>query len=198
MVCSLKAFLNPCLVNKGMIKEFLTLVLTKVVVAAVLFLIGIVLGKIVERFAEWLLHELEVDNWLKKAKLKFAFEQSIASLLKYIVYAVTIIVTLNQLGLTQQVLNIVAAAIALLVFASVLLGFKDFVPNFIAGLAIHRRGFVKEGDQIRVRDIEGEVRSVNLLDTRIKTPTGDMIFVPNAIMVKTEVTRFNRKKTMLK
>ncbi|MEK6849001.1 MAG: mechanosensitive ion channel domain-containing protein [Nanoarchaeota archaeon] len=181
-----------------MIKEVLDAVLSSAVLAVVYFLMGVVIAKLAERIIEWVLHELEVDNWLKKAGLKFAFEQSIAALVKYVIYAVTIILVLDQLRITAPVLNIVAYGIGLLVLAGILLGFKDFVPNFVAGISIHRRGFVKEGDQIRVRDIEGEVRSVNLLDTRIKTSTGDIIFVPNAIMVKNEVMRVNRKKTMLK
>ena len=189
-----KAFLNPSLVEMGMIKEVLDAVLSSAVLAVVYFLMGVVIAKLAERIIEWVLHELEVDNWLKKAGLKFAFEQSIAALVKYVIYAVTIILVLDQLRITAPVLNIVAYGIGLLVLAGILLGFKDFV----AGISIHRRGFVKEGDQIRVRDIEGEVRSVNLLDTRIKTSTGDIIFVPNAIMVKNEVMRVNRKKTMLK
>jgi small conductance mechanosensitive channel len=181
-----------------MIREVVDAVLSSAVLTVVFFLIGVVIGKLAERIVEWVLHELEADNWLKKFGIKFAFEQTISAIVKYAIYAVTIVLILNELHITTWVLNFVSYSIAILVLVSILLGFKDFVPNFIAGLAIHRRGFVKEGDQIRVRDIEGEVRSVNLLDTRIKTPTGDMMFVPNAIMVKTEVTRFNRKKTMLK
>lgn len=181
-----------------MIREVVEAVLTSAVLTIVFFLIGVVIGKLAERVVEWVLHELDADMWLKKWGVRFAFEQTVGAIVKYTIYAITIVLILNQLKITAPVLNVVSYAIAILVLASILLGFKDFVPNFIAGLAIHRRGFVKEGDQIRVRDIEGEVRSVNLLDTRIKTPTGDMMFVPNTIMVKNEVTRYNRKKTMLK
>lgn len=181
-----------------MIREVIEAVLSSAVLTIVFFLIGVVIGKLAERVVEWVLHELEADTWLKKWGLRFAFEQTMGALIKYAIYAVTIVLILNQLNITTPVLNFVSYAIGILVLLAILLGFKDFVPNFIAGLAIHRRGFVKEGDQIRVRDIEGEVRSVNLLDTRIKTPTGDMMFVPNTIMVKNEVTRYNRKKTMLK
>jgi small conductance mechanosensitive channel len=171
---------------------------SSVVVAVVLLLVGVIIAKLVERLVLKVLHELELDAWLKKAGMKFALEQTIALIIRYFIYFITIIVALNQIGWSSFVVKTIAVAIGLLVLAAVLLGVKDFVPNFIAGLRIQRRGFVKQGDLIRVRDIEGEVMQVNLLDTRIKTVTGDVLFVPNSVLTKHEVLRHKRKKTMIK
>ena len=173
-------------------------VATNIVVALVIFLVGTVIAKIAERVVQKLLHELEVDAWLRKANIKFALEQTLSQLTKYVIYFLTIVITLNQINLTTVVVNIIASAIMLLVFAGILLGVKDFIPNFLASLALKRRGNVKVGDIIRVRDLEGEVREINLLETRVKTVSGDILFVPNSYLTKNEVLRFKRKKTLLK
>ena len=171
---------------------------SNIVVAVVLLLIGIVVSRLMERLVIKVLHELELDNWLKKAGVRFALEQTVGSIIRYFGYFLTIIVALNQIGLTSFVVNLAAGGIIVLVLVAIFLGIKDFVPNFIAGVSIYQRGFVKEGDIIRVRDIEGEVREINLLDTRIKTRTGDLLFIPNSMLTKNEMLRQNRKKTMLK
>jgi small-conductance mechanosensitive channel len=171
---------------------------SNLVVAVVVLLIGIILARIVERVVLRILHELELDKWLRKAGLKFAMEQTVSHVVRYVIYFITVIAALNRVGLTSFVLNILAAGVIVLVIAAILLGVKDFIPNFMAGLRIHHRGFVKVGDVIRVRDLEGEVRQINLLDTRIKTVSGDLLFVPNSMLTKHEVLRHKRKKTMLK
>ncbi|HSU72527.1 MAG TPA: mechanosensitive ion channel domain-containing protein [Candidatus Binatia bacterium] len=171
---------------------------SNLVVAVVLLLIGVVIAKLLERFIVKMLHELELDRWLRKSGVKFALEQTIGIAIRYFVYFITIVVALNQIGWTSFVVKLLAAVIFVLILAAILLGVKDFVPNFIAGIRIHQRGFVKEGDIIRVRDIEGEVRQVNLLDTRIKTVTGDLLFVPNSMLTKHEVLRHKRRKTMIR
>jgi len=182
----------------GSLLALLKSIASNIVVAVVLLLIGIVVSRLLERLAYKVLHELEIDSWLKKAGVRFAAEQTASSAIRYFGYFITVLVALNQIGLTSFVVNAVAVVIMVFVIVAILLGIKDFVPNFIAGIRIHQRGFVKEGDIIRVRDIEGEVRQVTLLDTRIKTVTGDVLFVPNSMLTQNEVLRHKRKKTMLK
>ncbi len=171
---------------------------TNLVVAVVILLIGVVIAKIAERVIQWGLHELELNNWVRKAHVRFALEETIATAVKYVLYFFTIVITLNTINLTSFVFNVLAGLIIALVICAILLGVKDFVPNFFAGVSLKRRGFVKEGDVIRVRDIEGEVRDVTLLETRIKTVTGDVLFIPNMLLTNNEVLRFKRKKTLLK
>lgn len=171
---------------------------SNIVVAVVILLVGLIIAKILERLTYKALHELELDKWLRKGGFTFPLEHTIAHVIRYAIYIVTIVFALNQLNLTATVLNLVAIAILVLVIVAVLLGIKDFIPNYLSGLSIHKRGHIKEGDHIRVNHMQGEVQQINLLDTRIKTDTGDVLFVPNSIIVKNEVLRYNSKKTQIK
>jgi small-conductance mechanosensitive channel len=178
--------------------EIIKPAITKFIVGVVILLIGVVIAKLAERVLHKLLHELELDAWLRRFKIKFALEETLAVIVKYALYVGAVIMTLNTVGWTSYVANFLAIIVIFLVIAGMLLSLKDSIPNFFAGISIHRRGFVKEGDIIRVRDIEGEVRTVKLLETRIKTQTGDLVFIPNTFLTQNEVTRFKRKKTLLK
>jgi small conductance mechanosensitive channel len=174
-------------------KTFAPLV-SDIIVAVVLLLIGIVITKIIERVVAKVLHELELNKWLKKAGVHFALEETIAAVVRYFLYFLVVVLALNQVGLTTTVLNIVALAIILLIVAALILGIKDFIPNFVAGIRVHRRGRVNVGDTIRIREIQGTVKEINLLDTRIQSAAGDVIFIPNSMLMKEAVFRYSRSK----
>ena len=94
---------------------------------------------------------------------------------------------LNSLGLTTFVLNMVFAAIILMVVISFLLAIKDFVPNLIAGFSLKRKNYLKEGDKIKIKNLEGKILKINLLETKIETTKKDLIIIPNSIFSKNEI-----------
>lgn len=58
--------------------------------------------------------------------------------------------------------------------------FQDILSNLLAGiLLIFRQPFVT-GDQIEVADVYGTVEGITIRETRIRTPQGHLVVVPNA------------------
>lgn len=58
--------------------------------------------------------------------------------------------------------------------------FQDILSNLLAGiLLIFRQPFVA-GDQIEVADVYGTVEGITIRETRIRTPQGHLVVVPNA------------------
>lgn len=58
--------------------------------------------------------------------------------------------------------------------------FQDILSNLLAGiLLIFRQPFVA-GDQIQVADVYGTVEGITIRETRIRTPQGHLVVVPNA------------------
>ena len=110
---------------------------TKFIVAVVILLIGFVIARIVGRLLQKVLHEIELNNILQKAGVKIKLEDALSKLATYFIYFITVIWALDALGLTTTILNMVSAAILILIIIAVLLGIKDFVPNLISGFNIH-------------------------------------------------------------
>jgi small-conductance mechanosensitive channel len=127
------------------------------------------------------------------AKVRFSIEKSAGSFVRYFLYFVFIIMALNQVGLTTTLLHMISGAIIILVALAIFLGIKDFVPNLLAGIFIQRKKMVKEGDRIRVKGIEGRVLSIDLVEARVETKSGDLIYIPNSVLTKEEVV-VKRKK----
>jgi small-conductance mechanosensitive channel len=160
-----------------------------IITAIIILLIGFIIAKLVGRLVQRVLHEAELDNLLKKAGAKASFELALAHISEYFVYFITIIFALNQLGITTFVLYVLAfGAVAVLVI-SVFLGMRDFIPNFMAGWYIYRRDLIKEKQNVKVNGVSGKVVKLSLLDTRIKTRKGDLIYMPNSVVIKSKIVK---------
>ena len=172
---------------------FFSKYLTRFVVAVIIILIGFIIARIVGRLLQKILKEIELNNIIKKAThIKINLEEGLSLFATYFIYFITIIMALSQLGLTTTVLNMLSAAVIIIIIISIFLGIKDFVPNLIAGIFIHRKGFVNEGDKIKVKDIKGKIIYLNLLETRVKTRNGDVIYLPNTFLTKNEVVKLKK------
>ena len=187
---------NATIVNQGI--DFLDTVfsgiVSKLVVAVIILLIGFIFGKLAGKLVQSLLREMNVDQSVKKAVgVKIPVEEVIGTFITYFIYFVTVIMALNQIGLTTDVLNIISAAVMVIIILSIFLGIKDFIPNAIAGIMIHNKEFLHEGDIIKLDNIEGKITHINLIETRIETKSGDIINVPNSNLTKSNVVK--RKKS---
>jgi len=164
--------------------------MTKLIAAVIIILVGFIIGRILGKLVQKVLHELEIDRILKKkANVKFSFEKTVGKFVAYFIYFLTLVIALNQLGLTTTILHMISAAVLIIVVISIILGIKDFIPNLLAGMHINRHNMINEGDKIRVRGTEGKVMSVDLTEIKLKTKSGDIIFIPNSIFIKEEVIK---------
>ena len=105
---------------------------------------------------------------------------------------------LNPVALTTTMFIIIFKAIVVLLVISIILSIKDFIPNFISGLIIRQKNFIEEGDIIQVKNIQGKVIYIDLLETQIENKHKDIIYVPNSILTKHEIINYKvdkKKKT---
>tara|TARA_Y100000310_G_scaffold258452_1_gene266873 strand:- start:4584 stop:5144 length:561 start_codon:yes stop_codon:yes gene_type:complete len=184
---------NIITVMNNYINTYLPDFFMKFVVSMIILLIGLIVGRILGKLIHKVLHEIELNNILKKATgLKVSLEEIISSFVTYFTYFVFIIIAIEKLGVGAIVLNIVAGGVMLVIILSVFLSIKDFVPNCIAGITIYREGFIKKGDFIKVKETEGKITKISLIETRIETKGKDTISIPNSIMTKNEVVKLNK------
>ena len=79
----------------------------------------------------------------------------------------------------------------MLLILTFLVGLKDVIPNFVAWLIIQKRGKLKEGHRIDIKEISGRVEKIGYLETEIKTDSDDILYVPNNLFIK---SKFKLKK----
>ncbi|MBU0666361.1 MAG: mechanosensitive ion channel domain-containing protein [Nanoarchaeota archaeon] len=162
--------------------------LVKMVSGIIILLIGFIIGKIISKVINKILHEVDLDKGFKKTTgFEFSIENTISKIIAYLIYFIAIVMALNTIGLTTFVLNMLFGAIIIIVVISFILAIKDFVPNFISGYVLKKRGYFEPGIRIKIKDLEGVIIKVSLLETSIKTPNKDTVIIPNAIFTKSEV-----------
>lgn len=166
---------------------------SKILVAAIILLVGFVIGKFVGRLLYRILKELEISAIIKKGTgVKLHVEKGMSVFLTYFIYFITAIMALNQLDITTTVLSMLSGAVIVIIVIAVALAIKDFVPNLFAGFYIYKNRFIKVGERIKVRGIEGTVQEISLLETKLKTKEGDTVYIPNAVMTQTEVLKLKK------
>lgn len=165
----------------------------KLIAAISIVVVGLLLGYIASRLVKRLLQELELNKILKEQGMKMPLEELISSFVRYIIYFIALIFALSELGLETIAFSIILGVILVIMIAFVVLAFKDFIPNVTAGFFIHQQGIIKKGDRIKFRSSEGVIVHTDLNETRLKLDNGDVIFIPNSILIKDEIVKVNVK-----
>jgi len=172
-------------------------VLSKLVIAVLILLIGLIIGKLIGALIRRALNEVELDKHLRiVAGLKFSVERLISSFVSYFIYFLAVVMSLNSLGLTTAILNMISAAIIVIIVISFLLAIKDFFPNLIAGILIKTKKTFNEGDEIQIKEVRGRIACIGFLETRLVTRYDEEVIIPNSIFNRRQiiVRRRTRKK----
>ncbi len=168
---------------------------TKILAAVVMLLVGIILGKIAGKLIMKILHEIELDEIIKKAGgVDIGLEKVLGTFTAYFIYFIAVIMALNQLNITTTVLQMISGAVIIIVIISIVLAIKDFVPNLFAGIYIYRNKFIEEGEVIKVKGMEGKIIKINLVETKIETKGKDIVYIPNSALTKTEIIKVKKRK----
>lgn len=73
--------------------------------------------------------------------------------------------------------------------------FKEKISNIIDGLSIMFSNDIRLKDYISIKDYTGIVLDVNFSNTKLKTDDGDIVYVPNMILLNNEVTNFSKSQS---
>jgi small conductance mechanosensitive channel len=92
--------------------------------------------------------------------------------------------------------------IGLLGLGSVAIGFafQDIFKNFLAGILLLVEEPFRLGDQVMMCDYEGTVEAIKIRSTQLRTYTGELVEIPNAIVFTNPVrvlTAFRSRRTDL-
>jgi small-conductance mechanosensitive channel len=162
-----------------------------IIVAVIILLVGFALGILAKKLVYRVLKEVGLNKIMSSVGVTIDVEKSVSIVVSFVIYLITIVFFLNQLGITSVVLYLVLGGIITLIILTFLVGLKDVIPNFVAWIVIQRRGKVKHGRRVEIREIAGTVERVGFLETEIRTHNDDVLYVPNVLFIK---NKFKMKK----
>lgn len=170
------------------VTRFVNPFISKIVIAVIILLVGLIIGKLLGNLIRKALSEVELDKHLRAAAgFKWSMEKGISSIISYFIYLVSIILSLNSLGLTTAILVIIAVVITFVITLSFLLAIKDFFPNLLAGIRIRAKHLFSVGDEIQIKEVKGIVVSLGYMETRLTTSFKEEVIIPNSIFNKRQI-----------
>lgn len=159
------------------IVRFLAEMFPRLLSAAIIFTVFLVVWLLLERFLKPLFRRVKLDPTLA------SFVRSVS---KTIIMSIGLLSAFKELGFN------ISSILASLGVAGLTIGFaaRDALSNIISGLFIFwDRPFVL-GDLIELEDYYGRVDDITLRTTRIVTPDGRMLAVPNTKVINSAVASY--------
>jgi small-conductance mechanosensitive channel len=112
----------------------------------------------------------------------------LATILKSLVILVGLLLIFRIIGLTGVVTGLLTGA----GISAFIIGFalKDIGENFLSGILLAFKRPFRIGDVVDINGIKGQILTLNLRDTQIKTVDGKDVFIPNATIIKNPLVNF--------
>ncbi|MEI8623658.1 mechanosensitive ion channel [Pseudoalteromonas sp. B137] len=152
------------------------------VVALVIFLLGSRVAKFCSNLTE---------KGFAKKKVDKAVGSFVSSIVYTLVFAVTILMALSQIGIeTTSFIAILGAA-----GLAVGLALQGSLSNFASGVLIILLRPFKSGDFVEAGNKMGTVKKIEIFSTELRTPDNKVIIVPNSQIMSGAITNFSREST---
>lgn len=118
----------------------------------------------------------------------------IARLIKSVLMIIGALIMFKIIGLSGIAQSILAGA----GISAFIIGFalKDIGENFLAGILLAFKRPFSVGDIIESNGVKGEVLTLNLRDTEIKSDS-KIIYIPNALLIKNTLINYNNSGFLL-
>ena len=152
-----------------------------VLLAAVILIIAYFLNKLIHKA-------------FQKAADKYSLDVSLVSIINRVltlmVMSFAALIILELLGInTASVLTVLGAA-----GLAVGLALKDTLSNIAAGIFLLTQHPYKTGDFVECAGMSGSILEIGLFTTKLRTPQGQDIFVPNNSIIAAPITNYSSNK----
>jgi small-conductance mechanosensitive channel len=124
---------------------------------------------------------------LAVADVEIGVRQAVASIFRYAVIALGLVIIIQSAGVDLSALTLLAGAAGL----GIGFGLQNIINNFVSGLIILFERPIKVGDRVDVGAVHGDVVNVSARATTIVTNDNIAIIVPNAEFISTRVTNWS-------
>ncbi len=132
-----------------------------------------------------------LDRALGRSKMDAPLQRLIRSLLKGVLWSVTVIVALGCLGIEVTSLVAVLSVVGL----AFSLALQNFLSNLAGGMQILASHPFKMGDFVEAGGCSGTVTETGMFYTKLTTPDNKLVQLPNSTIVSANITNFSAQPT---
>lgn len=148
--------------------------------SVLIFIIGLVLIKIILSV---------LRKSFGKSNMQKITQSFILSSIRVLLLVVLVLIVLKALGVdTSGLVALVAAG-----GVAVGLALKDSMSNLASGIILICSKPFKEGDYISVNGVEGIVKSIRMLQTKLLTYDNKLVILPNSTLINNSLTNYSAR-----
>lgn len=149
--------------------------------ALLVLVVFYVIGKLIRNFVRTLLEKATTN------KTVIDLAETVMSIL---IIGIGMFFALSILNLDGTVTSLLAGAG--IIGLALGFAFQDIAANFISGVLLSIRHPFGIGDIIKSNDYYGTVQKLNLRNTIIKTPQGQIVYIPNKVVYENPFTNYTK------
>jgi len=103
------------------------------------------------------------------------------NLVKYLIYLITAVIALNQIGITGIVIYILIGLGILTAVGIVLFDVKDYMRNLVIGIFSKKRKKFRLNQEVRINCVKGRIIDLGITEIKIKTKKEDILVIPSSL-----------------
>src|SRR5690554_1375198 len=154
----------------------------KFIVAIIILIVGKMIGNSVSR---------QMSKGMEKRGTDRAVISFLSAIVKSVIFIAAILMSLSQVGVeTTSFIAILGAA-----GLAIGLSLQGSLSNMASGVLIILFRPFHAGEYVDAGGVSGTVQEVNIFQTIMKTPDNKVVFVPNAQIIGSPITNYNREDT---
>lgn len=168
----------------NLLRQFFDLAVSfgiKLIVAAVVFIVGRWAIKWLRRF---------IDRFLERRKIEDTVKSFLDSLANITFQIILFLIIVNILGISTTSFAAILAAAGL----AIGMAMKDNLSNFAGGVMLLINKPFKVGDRIISQGMDGAVQSIGILYTILLTGDNRTIYIPNGPLSTGSITNFSNQR----
>lgn len=139
--------------------------------AALAFLVVVALVRFIRT---WI-----VRSYLPTTTLQPDARDSVDKILRYVGLLLAVLWALTAFGVGMEKVAILASALSV----GIGFGLQAITQNFVSGLILLVERPVKIGDWVKLNDVEGDIRRINVRSTEIQIADHSTVIVPNSELI---------------
>lgn len=158
-------------------------VINDFLIALIILLSGIIIGKIVGKIVYVALNKIQLDDLANFAGINLSLEKTFSNFISYVIDFIFIVLAISQLGITTTIINYIVIVLLIIIGISILFVIKYALTNFSSFYVISKNKMFEIGDEIEIKNIKGKIEKITLTETIVKTENEDIVYIPNNIIV---------------
>lgn len=156
--------------------------LPTLIFAVIVFIIGIVAVKIITKI---------ISRFMKKSTVDNAAIAFLVSFIRVVLYTIVIVSALTLVGVPMSSIIALIGAAGL----AVSLALQNYLSNLAGGFIILFSKPFKSGDMIEIDSTTGQIKSINILYTKMLTSDNKTVLIPNGKVADAKIINYSEMPT---